>query len=105
MGQRGHLTPRQRVRLGLLSTLALAVTVACSLFRDLIDESQRLFGRATETPVVLCYQQMALTPTPPVSPLPTPTVTLEPESREALRDRLLAQGRFPEPVARGLEGE
>jgi len=63
----------------------------------------------TPTPTVMCYTPTALpstlTPTPttftsPLSPLPTPTLT--PEARRLLRERLLAEGRFPHDVAREL---
>ena len=39
--------------------------------------------------------------TSPISPLPTPTPT--PETRRLLRERLLAEGRFPQAVAQQLE--
>ena len=64
----------------------------------------------TPTPPPMCYTPtplpLTLTPTPdtftsPLSPLPTPT--LAPEARHLLRERLLAEGRFPQDVARELE--
>ena len=64
----------------------------------------------TFTPTPICYTPTAsprpFTPTPttftsPISPLPTPTPA--PEARHLLRERLLAEGRFPQDVARQLE--
>jgi hypothetical protein len=80
-------------------------------------------GPASPTPTetVLCYMVMAptmtstptLTPTPtleiwptcyvPEKPSVTPGDSLTPESRDVLRLRLLAEGRFPEGVAKALK--
>jgi|GEM_PF-3045001 len=45
-------------------------------------------------PLILCY----VMPAPTLTPTPTP----EPEGRDVLRGRLLAEGRFPESVAQEL---
>ena len=60
----------------------------------------------TPTPFVTCYTAPAPTETPttftsPISPLPT--LTPSPEARRLLREKLLAEGRFPDKVARDLE--
>ena len=70
----------------------------------------------TPTPMVMCYEAMIPTETPtsttftsPISPLPTPTPTAStsplptPEARQSLLEQLLAEGRFPEDVARELK--
>jgi len=70
----------------------------------------------TPTPMVMCYEAMIPTETPtsttftsPISPLPTPTPTAPtsplptPEARQSLLEQLLAEGRFPEDVARELK--
>lgn len=67
----------------------------------------------TPTPTPVCYTATPSptdTPTPalcyiaaPQTPTPRATPTTEPESRDALRDRLLAEGRFPDEVARLIE--
>ena len=64
----------------------------------------------TPAPLVTCYTAPPPTETPtpttftsPISPLPTPTPTSPPEARHLLLEKLLADGRFPDDVARELK--
>jgi hypothetical protein len=106
-----------RLRITVVSLLSILVTTACTMMRQ----------RSTPTPVMLCYKMVVPTepPTPAIftcytappptvsptataftSPLPTPTPTSTPtsEARRLLRERLVAEGRFPDGFAGGLEG-
>ncbi|MFP4346459.1 MAG: hypothetical protein ACLFU8_17370 [Anaerolineales bacterium] len=114
-----ELTVRQRVRLTIVSGLAFVVTTACSLLRagrtwiqptcyeplpvteepTVIVECYEAVIEESPTPSPMCY---TLTVSPLESPLSTPTATPKPESRGELRDRLLAQGRFPAAVSSEL---
>jgi hypothetical protein len=106
-----------RLRITVVSLLSILVATACTMMRQ----------RSTPTPVVLCYKVAMPTepPTPTIftcytappptasptptaftSPLPTstPTSTPTPEARRLLRERLVAERRFPDGVADDLEG-
>lgn len=124
---RRRLSVVRRWRLVVVSGLAFCVTLACSLFRGRDSDGDAgviCYAEAppTETPQIMCYEPVMIeeptaTPTPisPLSPLPTPvmcytptpsptpTATPTPEARDVLLDRLLADGRFPETVARALQ--
>jgi len=121
-----------RLKITVVSLVALALSAACSPKPTQKTPTITCYEPAVPTdtpePVVMCYTATAppptftptptpmcytptplpltLTPTPdtftsPLSPLPTPT--LAPEARHLLRERLLAEGRFPQGVARELE--
>lgn len=107
----------QRIRLIVISALAFCVTVACSLWDRRARKGVVTCYTAEpipETPEVLCYEMVEPTPTPEeLTPSPTPvcyTATPSPtwtptpvaEDQESLLERLLAEERFPEDVAREL---
>ena len=122
----------RRLKITLVSLAALAISAACSpkptQQTPTVTCYEPVVPTDTPEPIVMCYTASAppptftptptpmcytptplpliLTPTPdtftsPLSPLPTPT--LAPEARHLLRERLLAEGRFPQGVARELE--
>ena len=105
-----------RLRITLVSLAALVLSAACSPKPTQQTPTTTCYEPVMPTdtpePIVTCYTATAspptFTPTPtpdtftsPLSPLPTPT--LAPEARNLLRERLLAEGRFPQGVARELE--
>ena len=119
-----------RLKITVVSLVALVLSAACSPKPTQETPAITCYEPAVPTdtpePIVTCYTATAppptftptpmcytptppastLTPTPttftsPISPLPTPT--LAPEARHLLRERLLAEGRFPQDVARELE--
>jgi len=118
-----------RLKITVVSLVALVLSAACSPKPTQETPAIMCYKPAVPTdtpePIVTCYTATAppptftptpmcytptppastLTPTPttftsPISPLPTPT--LAPEARRLLRERLLAEGRFPHDVAREL---
>jgi len=122
----------RRLKITLVSLAALAISAACSpkptQQTPIATCYVPLMPTDTPEPIVMCYTATAppptFTPTPtpmcytptapaptltltpntftsPISPLPTPTPA--PEARHLLRERLLAEGRFPQDVARQLE--
>lgn len=105
-----------RTKIAVVSLLSFLVTTACSWLRLRATPTPQVMcyimiePTDTPTPVVMCYEVQMPTETPtlttfisPLSPLPTPTLTPTPEARRLLRERLLAEGRFPRAVARQLE--
>ena len=121
-----------RLKIATVSLLSLIVTTACSLLRSRTTPTpvvmcyEMVAPTDIPTPAVMCYEMVAPTDTPspfvtcytappptktptsttftsPLSPLPTPTPTSTPEARHLLLDKLLAEGRFPQDVARQLE--
>ena len=95
---------KNRLKIATISLLGLLVPTACIPPTTCYVPPP---PTDTPTPFVTCYTVPAPTPTPtpftsPISPLPTPTPT--PQARRQLLDRLRAEGRLPEGVARQLEG-
>jgi len=101
----------RRLKLMGLSIVLFIVTIACSLFRKSDRDNGQIMcyvpPEPTETPEVMCYEiapetstptPMCYTATPPPMASPTPL----PESRDELREKVLAAGRLPESVARVL---
>jgi len=120
----------KRLRIAVVSLATLIISAACSpkpaQDTPVIMCYEAAVPTDTPEPIVTCYTATAspptFTPTPmcytptapaptltltpntftsPLSPLPTPTLT--PEARHLLRERLLAEERFPQDVARELE--
>ena len=103
-----------RLKITVVSLVALVLSAACSPKPTQETPTITCYEPAVPTdtpePIVTCYTATAppptFTPTPttftsPISPLPTPTPASE--ARHLLRERLLAEGRFPQDVARELE--
>lgn len=100
---------RHRVKLAVASFLGLLIPSACSTVAPPVCYVPPP-PTDTPTPFVTCYTAPPPTETPtptpftsPISPLPTPTPASTAEARHLLLDRLLAEGRFPDDVARDLE--
>ena len=110
-----------RTKIAVVSLLSFFVTTACSWLRLRATPTPQVTcyiviePTETPTPIVMCYKMVAETATPTpacytpvpsptafISPLPTPTPTLE--ARRLLQERLIAEDRFPDTVARQLEG-
>jgi hypothetical protein len=91
------LSLKLKLKIAVVSLLGFLLPSACMCYAPVLPP--------TTTP--MCYEptQMPSTPTPTTftSPLPTPTPSPTPEARRLLRDKLLAEGRFPQKVARQLE--
>ena len=115
-----------RLKRWLISGLAFITSVACTVLGiDLGPPTPMCYEAPayTPTPQILCYEPTIPPPTPVrathktalpnlpkatqiacyiISPEILLTPTPEPESRDALRERMLAEGRFPADVAREL---
>ncbi|RLC95466.1 MAG: hypothetical protein DRI77_10000 [Chloroflexi bacterium] len=98
-----------RLKIAAVSLLGFLIPSACSLRPTCYTPVVTPLPTDTPTPFVTCYTAPAPTATPittfisPISPLPTPTPTTTPEARRLLRERLLADDRFPDNIARELE--
>lgn len=88
-----------RLKIAAVSLLGFLLPAACSLRPTCYTPGPLPVSTDTPTPFVTCYTSTA-TFISPLSPLPTPTPT--PEARRLLREKLLADGRFPASVARDL---
>jgi hypothetical protein len=100
------LALKRRLKIAALSLLGLLLPAACA--RPQMTCYTPSPPTRTPFPAVLCYEpiiEISVTPSPttftsPISPLPTPTPTLE--ARRMLRDKLLAGNRFPDQVVKEL---
>jgi hypothetical protein len=102
------LSLKRRLKIAAISLLGLLVPSACAPPPPMCYVPPA--PTDTPTPFVTCYTAPPPTETPtpttftsPISPLPTPTPTSAPEARHLLLEKLLADGRFPDDVARELK--
>ncbi|MBU0702526.1 MAG: hypothetical protein KKC18_01505 [Chloroflexi bacterium] len=92
---RPKLSLSLRLKIVAVSLLAFLLPPACGCYAPIPLPYEPTELPKTVTPTTF------ISPISPLSPLPTPTPT--PEARRLLRERLLAEGRFPRAVARQLE--